>query len=242
MGVQKEYAERWEESSKFFYFNGYYRWMEEALKRYQTILEIGCGSGYSTLSLAELGHNVLSVDKNQNCIDMAYKRIREKGFEKDIAFLEIDVSAPNVVEELANKFPFDAVACWDMGSYYDVNELRDVYVPRMQEYGLSVEQIKENISSSYCELIIWNACKLAAEKRCPIQIVDRNEGPISFNSDGYYRSLKDEFRYKNIEYRNLAGETLSGEGVRLLKKGIIQEEAKIPIFFNSVLLFDSLVS
>ena len=65
--VEKEYANKWENSSRFFQANTYYKWMCEFVKPYQTIVEIGCGTGYSTLSLIESGHKVICVDNNQYC-------------------------------------------------------------------------------------------------------------------------------------------------------------------------------
>lgn len=235
MEIQTKYAERWDKSSEFFYSKGYYQWMGKALAEYKTILEIGCGCGYSTLSLVKTGHRVLAIDKNPVCIDMAYNLLKKSGYQDAAAFLEIDISQPGAVEELATQFQYDAVICWNIGSYYEINELRDVYVPRMIEYGLTPEQINSNIASSYCEYITWNACKVAALKEVPLQIVDRNEKAIILENDEYYTLLGREFGYGRIEYNSKAGESISGEGVKLLKKGKIQDEAIVPIVFNMIM-------
>ena len=42
-----EYAEQWEVSSKYFYDKKYYNWMQKKIENYNTILEVGCGTGYS---------------------------------------------------------------------------------------------------------------------------------------------------------------------------------------------------
>lgn len=233
--IQTQYAEQWDKSSEFFYSKGYYQWMEKMIAEYETILEIGCGCGYSTLSLVKTGHRVLAIDKNPVCIDMACKLLKKSGYEDAAAFLELDISQPGAIEELATQFQYDAVICWNMGSYYEINELRNIYAPRMIEYGLTPEQINSNITSSYCEYIIWNSCKVAALKGVPLQIVDRNEEEISGENDGYYSLLGREFGYDRIEYNSKAGESISGEGVKLLKKGKIQDEAIVPIVFNMVL-------
>ena len=142
MDLQKSYAELWNQSSEFFYSKGYYSWMLEPLSDRNIILEIGCGCGYSTLSLLEAGHRVLAVDKNPECIDIAYNLTKEKGFENEVAYLELDVSGPGVAEELVQNCQFDAVACWNMGSYYDPEEFKNVYVPRMVQTGFSIEDDK----------------------------------------------------------------------------------------------------
>jgi len=233
--IQTQYAEQWDKSSEFFYSKGYYQWMEKMIAEYETILEIGCGCGYSTLSLVKAGHRVLAIDKNPVCIDMAYNLLKKSGYEDAAAFLEIDISQPGAIEEVTTQFQYDAVICWNMGSYYEINELRNIYVPRMVEYGLTPEEINSNITSSYCEYIIWNSCKVAALKGVPLQIVDRSEEAISAEGDGYYHILGGEFGYKHIDYDNKVGESISGEGVKLLKKGKIQDEAIVPIVFNMVM-------
>ena len=236
MNVKTEYAEKWKTSSEFFYSKDYYSWMLEPLADRHTILEVGCGCGYSTLSLLEAGHRVLAVDKNSECIDKAYSLTKEKGFENEVVYLEMDISQPGAADELAQKFQFDAVVCWNMGSYYDMMEINDIYIPRMLKYGLSIENIQSNLTSSYCEYITCIACKIASEKGVPIQIVDRGEREVTASNDVYFNRLGIEFGYKGIGYHNKAAESLSGEGVDLLKQGVIQKDAIVPIVFNMIIL------
>ena len=153
----------------------------------------------------------------------------------DAAWVPGAFEIPVVAQKMAESGKYDAVICWNIGSYYEINELRDVYVPRMIEYGLTPEQINSNIASSYCEYITWNACKVAALKEVPLQIVDRNEKAIILENDEYYTLLGREFGYGRIEYNSKAGESISGEGVKLLKKGKIQDEAIVPIVFNMII-------
>ena len=72
------YAERWRSSSMFFADNGYYKWMIEKVKPYKTILELGCGVGYSTLSLVNDNHMVLAVEKNHECVMRTKKSTSRK--------------------------------------------------------------------------------------------------------------------------------------------------------------------
>lgn len=71
MDEKIEYAEQWEVSSKYFYDQNYYGWMQKKIEDYNIILEVGCGTGYSTLSLLENGHKVIALDKNSECIEKA---------------------------------------------------------------------------------------------------------------------------------------------------------------------------
>ena len=65
------YSEQWNVSSKYFYDKGYYAWMADKLTAYKIVLEVGCGTGYSTLALVERGYKVIAVDKNPECLEKA---------------------------------------------------------------------------------------------------------------------------------------------------------------------------
>ena len=52
MNKDQEYTLQWDVSAEYFYSKGYYAWMIEQINSYNTIVEVGCGTGYSSLALA----------------------------------------------------------------------------------------------------------------------------------------------------------------------------------------------
>ena len=71
MKETQEYADQWNVSAKHFYDKGYYSWMAQAIDGLHTVIEIGCGTGYSTLAVVEKRHKVIAIDKNPDCIKKA---------------------------------------------------------------------------------------------------------------------------------------------------------------------------
>lgn len=97
MNEAEKYAVQWDISAQYFYEKSYYSWMSEKLNGYKIVLEIGCGTGYSTLALAEKGFKVLAVDKNgkqpietwQKYMENGeYLRSIESGEEENYSFID----------------------------------------------------------------------------------------------------------------------------------------------------------
>ena len=57
-------------SSQYFYKNEYYSWMADNLTGHKKVLEIGCGTGYSTLALLEKGYDVIAIEKMKNAFEV----------------------------------------------------------------------------------------------------------------------------------------------------------------------------
>jgi len=139
-----EYAEQWEVSSKYFYEKKYYNWMQKKIENYNTILEVGCGTGYSTLALLANGHKVIALEKNNECIKKATELIQQKGYsvgkipDADVCFIETDVVAKEFYLGVLKDLQFDAVICWNVGSYWDKENVQ-FYLPYMLEYGLNID-------------------------------------------------------------------------------------------------------
>jgi len=234
MKVTQEYADQWDVSAQYFYDKGYYSWMINKLEGYSTVLEIGCGTGYSTLALIEKGFKVLAIDKNPDCIVKAKALIASKEiYEEKVTFLNGDISDDVFRGELILKYSFDLVICWNVGSYWS-KEMMEYYLPYMLEYGLDRNQIASNPESSYSELIIWEACRLAKEKRVPVHIVDRGTEIITEFTDPYYFALRDEFDYSTIQYDNKMADSISNGGRILATNGAVNTCKTIDIIFVSV--------
>lgn len=152
-----------------------------------------------------------------------------------MCFIEIDVTSPEFeINVLPNISP-DIVICWNVGSYWDKEKLEDA-VPKMLEYGLSVEQISANTESSYGELILWRTCAIAKAKACAVHIVDRSMQKITKFNDPYYSFLKKELGFRTIKYTNLKASALSKGGRQLIANGKVRTQNEIPIIFVSILM------
>lgn len=231
-----EYAEQWNVSSKYFYDNGYYAWMAKKLVNYNAILEVGCGTGYSTLALIEQGYKVIAIDKNLSCITKA-KELLDRSNVKDnqVIFVEGDITDEQLRRTLLSSYAFDVIICWNVGSYWNKDMIRH-YLPHMLEYGLNVQQIQANPESSYSELIIWEVCRFAKTKSVPAHIVDRSAENICEKNDPYYYMLRDEFKYSEIIYDNFDADSISDGGRCLTTNGVVNREKKVKIKFVSILL------
>ncbi len=244
MEAQETYAEQWNNSSDNFYKNSSYFWMREQIKKYNTILEIGCGTGQSTLSLLEKGHKVIVIEKNNFCIEKAKLLLEKKGYiigtiecgllDCDVIFLEselFDTSTSNCISHIS----FDVVICWNIGSYWD-KSMREYYVPYMIEYGLALEQIYSDIESSYAELVQWKSCKIARKHGVPIHFIDRNKQQITEMNDIYYIELKKEFNFSKIHYNNIKTESISNGGRILSHNGKILKEDSVVLYLVSIII------
>jgi SAM-dependent methyltransferase len=245
MTEKEKYALEWNNSAQYFYDHRSYKHLTVHIRKFETVLEIGCGTGQSTLALLEAGHRVIALDQNANCIEMAKKMVEAAGYEikdsaddldpKSVCFIEIDVTSPEFeINVLPNISP-DIVICWNVGSYWDKEKLEDA-VPKMLEYGLSVEQISANTESSYGELILWRTCAIAKAKACAVHIVDRSMQKITKFNDPYYSFLKKELGFRTIKYSNLKASALSKGGRQLIANGKVRTQNEIPIIFVSILM------
>jgi hypothetical protein len=142
---RREYAESWAKTAAHGDANGSYEWMASFLDGYRKVLEIGVGDGVSTLRLLEKGHSVVGIDSNIQCLERAqnrlgqpenarlirrerwdtsesglvvrYSSIAESLDGDNVIFVEGDiVNDPELERWLASLAPFDAVACWLIGT------------------------------------------------------------------------------------------------------------------------------
>ena len=236
MNEEKDYAEQWDVSAKFFYEQGYYSWMAQQVEKMETVVEIGCGTGYSTLALIENGHKVIAIEKNHNCIVKAKQLLIDNEITDDkVIFIEGDIAEDSFRDKIARNYEFDAVLCWNIGSYWN-KEMIEYYLPYMFQYGLTRWEIAQNPESSYAELILWETCSLAQARRVAVHIVDRGTEKLNEQNDPYYKMLKDEFGYKKIEYANHSALSISKGGRMLSTKGVVNREEVLDIILVSILM------
>lgn len=155
-----------------FEADGHYAWMASLLDGYNRVLEIGTGDGRGTLALMNAGHTVVGVDENPVILELAQLRLKEagksvvyearekvslslRGYQVWYGYPKHSVSPggalllngdiqndPKLIQRLRNNGPFDAVACWMIGTHHarTYNEVFDtINVGEVMEYRLSVQ-------------------------------------------------------------------------------------------------------
>lgn len=131
----EQYASEWEGNSTHFQRLGYYTMPLERLGKPKTVLEIGCGSGRSTLALARKGHTVIAVEINEPAARSAQDYLSrhdisteltnafpDPGAQADrpqVTIVVGDIHAPGVLASIPPA-TFDAVLCWFIGAQLDV--------------------------------------------------------------------------------------------------------------------------
>ncbi|MDQ2151354.1 class I SAM-dependent methyltransferase [Alcaligenaceae bacterium C4P045] len=145
--AHSRYATQWEINSRHFFESGYYNWMANKVRERPAILEVGCGVGYSTLTLAQRGHSIIAIDENPDCLRLTKERLEANGFSVNLRFRSDVEEAPQQTYEvrygqvpggasanvvliegdmmndptlekwLTQTQRFDAVVCWLLGTH-----------------------------------------------------------------------------------------------------------------------------
>ncbi len=199
MTEKEKYANEWNNSAEYFrntIATNIWQRKYLGIRRYWKSV---AAQGKSTLALLKEGHSVIALDQNPYCISKALNLISASQYsikdslceltENSVCFIECDVTDEANVNDLLSGANIDIVICWNVGTYWDIEKEKDIF-PKMLQYGLTIEQIRQNPESSYGELVIWNSCRIAKDKNCAIQIVDRAVYKLTKVSDPYYVTLK----------------------------------------------------
>ena len=115
----KDYSEFWERESSQFAKDNIYAHLSHIAPAEAT-LEVGCGSGWSTLSLAAT-RPVMAVDNNVHLIDLARSRLKTHGVTAKI--IQSDLFDPtDQLLKAIEAFRPKVVIGWFIGSHPDDND------------------------------------------------------------------------------------------------------------------------
>ncbi|MEG2802935.1 class I SAM-dependent methyltransferase [Stenotrophomonas sp.] len=117
----KDYSEFWERESSQFALDNIYARLSQLVPEEAT-LEIGCGAGWSTLSLAKT-RPVLAVDNNTHLIGLAQSRLNDNGVTAQIIQSDLFEPSANLLSAI-QAFQPKVVVGWFIGSHPDDNDKR----------------------------------------------------------------------------------------------------------------------
>lgn len=236
-----DYATGWEISSKDMFEHGYYDWMCKQIcgHGYKNILEVGSGVGYNTLALIKNGFSVISMDKDENCVDYAKKICSKSGYKigdihdyenSDVVFILNDILFNSISFE---DISIDLIVCWNVG----IGELKKAEIHKLvkvlRQNGFNEEYKTDNdFLDDYCQCLHEKVFEFANYLDADVHLIDRDTLPFKDNADdSYYGYLMKNFSFSNMEIRNIEDKHELKHGIELKK--INQNEEKL--FFGSIL-------
>lgn len=244
MDFNFDYAKEWNESAQLFWEQGDYEWLSDQLDGFATILELGCGTGQSTLALLEKAHNVIAVDKNPHCLDLAEKKVQAYSRNGtglvnkktgEVQFVEADYTDWNFTNQFLPQQSIDAIACWNVGTAGDANVLAD-YRELWEHFGYSKEETRKNPASVYNSTMCLCACLLGQRMNTPVNIVFRSPSDISCEIIDYYTNIKDEMKFSDVIIKSRKTTSLSSGGRLLAVNNQVSHQKTMDLFLISILL------
>lgn len=197
--AEKNYVSHWKINAQQHYNDGDYHWLCSLLNNppYHTILEIGCGAGYSTLAFLQRQFKVISIDSNHEAIESTNNLLKEQGYSVDMiseGSRNLDnadailwcvdlIHETRKIKQLIcaqGKAPINILVLCNPGGQLTTNITKQE-LKYLLWGGFSQEEIVENCQHERVSLLhkwamIYASCGLALQTDIPILIVERASG------------------------------------------------------------------
>ncbi|MBQ3252651.1 MAG: class I SAM-dependent methyltransferase [Oscillospiraceae bacterium] len=240
MSDNYKYAQEWKESAQHFFIQGDYDWLAMQLNGYSTILELGCGTGQSTIALLKQNHKVIAVDKNPDCLDIAETLLYSSSISPAqktnlLEFVEVDYADDNFVSSFLPNHNFDIITCWNVGTAGNANVVAE-YPEIFAHFGFTNEDIQANPSKAYGDAMCLLACLMGKRTNVPVNIVFRSPTDITPEIEEYYSNLGDEMGFSTFIINSRKTTSLSEGGKLLSVNNQVSYNELIDLFLISVTL------
>lgn len=224
---KEKYSNQWEITSSEYNNKEVYSWMASFLDDDQhVILEIGCGSGISTLHLCNKAKVVISIDDNLKCLEKAKEYLESKGIKVKLIkresivvrnYMEYEASYTKIKKKSFND---EQVILIEGDILYDVNLLNflkaykrfdtvvcwliGTHQAKMNNDKIQQDNIDSDGKYRWCvEEMICKLCKNILKLGGLIHIIDRIKEPTNEEQkQSFIDSYKELFSY-NIEFKGM---------------------------------------
>lgn len=162
----------------------------EMLEPYEKVLEVGCGTGHSTLALLLNNHRVFAIDIFAECIDKTAELVSYIGYEivdkikwsaEDATLMRANLFDPEVVDGIM-RLDVDAIIIWNPGQ---------------------MDKVK----------IVDQCAILASAKGIPLQVMEREASED--DADNCLKEIATDNALRLIHHSIIPVEWNQKEGIRL---------------------------
>lgn len=223
----EEYIDAWNLNAKQHFDDGDYEWICDRIRQIPSkinkIFEIGCGSGYYTLTMVLRDFDVVSIDANGSAIEATQKLIAEHDYipvEDFAKFIQADIvhDYEKIKDELASN-PCDVILLCNPGGSPKTNlTMQEEKWLRWGNF-TDDEFTIDNLHQLHTYAMIFASCGLALESGIPLLIVQRDKHDDILNTlqqianDTGVRLINNCLR--QIKPAPVGGITLSGDNTDL---------------------------
>ena len=179
--TSQDYAKHWDLESTRFATEDIYNQLSK-LAPAESTLEVGCGAGWSTLSLAK-SRPVLAIDNNVHLIELALSRLDSHGVTAEIINSDLFEPSGELLKAIT-AFQPKVVVGWFIGSHPADNDKRTPANLRVDE---KPKVYRENVED---RLVALPLCPASVEW---VHVVQRARVPFGVSEDQIKVSMAEEF-------------------------------------------------
>lgn len=228
--LKEKYVKDWNESSKHHSDNGDYEWICGMLEAdlFPAILEIGCGSGQSTLAWLRQGHQVIAIDCIKECVDNALECLENEGFyaerfcdeddpndlqnEYDAIFGQLDIFEESAIQRLL-QFKIDAVVLCNPGLGTATTEVLKKLLTLGVRYDEIIDENGKFDAYGIKIGLILQAGRVASMLKKPLLVVDRELEDNSLDEEISDNAHRIRMNFCKHERRKTTALSLKGQAL-----------------------------
>lgn len=216
---EEKYISQWTLNAKQHFEDGDYEWICSHISgEYHKILELGCGTGYSTLAFLLKDFEVLSLDLNEECIKSAKKLIEMHDYivgmagetnKADVLLWKVDIvhGAGKITRFAKENFPVDLIVLCNPGGQLTQNITKKEY-ELLKICGFLDNEISGHINMGNVALLhkwamIYAACSISINLERPLLIIDRGSSKEDVRENLEQIAKDTEIRLINSYFRKI---------------------------------------